>query len=278
MNKATPTRRAPGRQRYIGVIAPYDFALDRELWKWTPTRANLLLTRTAQLGLPSTVEMAEGVSDANTLASGTRALLTTDPDVVLYLCTSGSFVRGVDGERAMRETMIAAGARAAVTTSGALVEATSALGVRRLAVATPYLDNVTAKLHEFLHEAGLDVVGGAGLGIDERIWEVDAATVRRLVFDADRPDADAVFVSCTNLRTYGLIRRFESELGKPVLTANQVSVWAALRAAGLEPPTSKQWLFAAAREGHERLATVSALPAGVGDGVAHAGDSGQRTA
>ncbi|EOM74864.1 maleate cis-trans isomerase family protein [Rhodococcus rhodnii] len=249
------------RQKYIGVISPYDFALDREIWKWTPKRTDLLMTRTSHLGLPSTVAMAEGISDDRTLTSRTRALLTTDPDVVLYLCTSGSFVRGADGERHMRDVMHGAGARRAITTSGSLVDAAAALGVTRLAVATPYLDNVTGCLHEFLHQSGIEVVGGSGLGIDSRIWEVDSARTRELVFAADRPDAEAVFVSCTNLRTYGLIRELEAELGKPVLTANQVSVWNALRVAGIKAPDIKQRLFLETRgPRRERLATVSELP------------------
>ena len=247
MSKATT------RQRYIGVIAPYDFALDREIWKWAPKRVTLMLTRTSHLGLPSTVAMAEGISSEYALRSRTQALLTAEPDVVLYLCTSGSFVRGADAERQMREVMIDAGAREAVTTSGSLVTAAHALGVRRLAVATPYIDTVTDKLRDFLGESGLEVVGDSRLGRDERIWQIETKMIRRLVRAADRPDADAVFISCTNLRTYGLIRELEAELGKPVLTANQVSVWNALRVAGITQPNLEQRLFLDTRSPDQHL-------------------------
>ena len=64
------------------------------------------------------------------------------------------------------------------------------------------------------------------------IWKVPYAVTAQLIRDADSPDAQAVFASCTNLPTYDLIAPLEAELGKPVLTANQVTLWAALRQAG----------------------------------------------
>lgn len=230
-------------QTYLGVIVPYDFALDREIWKWTPKRVSLLVTRTPQLGLPSTVAMAESISDESTIRNATKQLLTTEPAAVVYLCTSGSFIRGASWERYMHEVMTDSGAPATVTTAGALVDACHALGVRRLALATPYLDSVTDRLRAFLDQSNVGVVSSIGLGHAERIWQVPEQHVRELVLASDHPDADAVFISCTNLRTYGLIRELEAELGKPVLTANQVSIWAALRAAGIKQPDIKQRLF-----------------------------------
>ena len=64
------------------------------------------------------------------------------------------------------------------------------------------------------------------------IWKVPYGVTAQLIRDADSPDAQAVFASCTNLPTYDLIAPLEAELGKPVLTANQVTLWAALRRAG----------------------------------------------
>ncbi len=61
-------------------------------------------------------------------------------------------------------------------------------------------------------------------------------SVYELVLAADHPDAEAVFIACTNLTTYDVIGPLERALGKPVLSANQVSIWAALRAAGLPTP------------------------------------------
>jgi maleate isomerase len=230
---ATPARNfGPASQRGIGVVAPFDLALDRELWRWVPDDVSLYITRTPYVAEPVSIELAEAVSDVTAVSQGTRNVLAADPLVVAYACTSGSFVHGVAGERNLAAAMRAAGAPAAVTTSGALLEALTALRVKRVAVATPYVASVTARLHDFLAEAGVATVSSAHLGLAGDIWKVPYETTAQLVRDADSPAADAVFVSCTNLATYDLIAPLELELGKPVLTANQVTMWAALRVAG----------------------------------------------
>lgn len=171
---------------------------------------------------------------------GTLDVLATEPDAVLYLCTSGSFVRGVAGERRMREVMVESGAPAAVTTSGALVDALRHLAVRDVAVASPYLQALRRLLDAFLRAAGFRVVTHYGLDLDQHIWQVSDGVIRDLVLAADRASAEAVFVACTNLPTYDLIAELEAELGKPVLTANQVSLWAALRSTGSTPPVAQR--------------------------------------
>jgi maleate isomerase len=213
----------------VGVIAPYDFALDRELWRWVPGEATLHLIRTAYSPLPVTVEQAELVGDTHEVAQCTKALIAVEPAVMAYACTSGSFVSGCAGERALVSSMLEAGALAAVTTSGALVEALSHRGITRLAVATPYDAAVTARLHDFLEETGVSVTGSAHLGLSGRIWTVPYATTAALIRDATASGCEAVFVSCTNLATYDIIAPLETELGIPVLTANQVTMWAGLR-------------------------------------------------
>lgn len=84
------------------------------------------------------------------------------------------------------------------------------------------------------------------LGLTGDIFRVSHTTVRDLAIAADRPEADVVFLSCTNLRTFGALAEMEEELKKPVLSANQVTVWAPLRAAGLagnwhRPPPVPAW-------------------------------------
>ena len=219
----------PAPQVGIGVVTPFDFALDRELWRWVPDQVSLHVTRTPYVAEPVSIELAEAVSDEAQVRDATRDLLIVEPAVVAYACTSGSFVGGVAGERGLVEAMCGAGAPVAVTTSGALLAALAALRVERVAVATPYVENVTIRLHDFLAEAGFRTVSGAYLGLDRDIWKVPYETTAGLIREADSADAQAVFVSCTNLPTYDLIGPLEQDLGKPVLTANQVTVWAALR-------------------------------------------------
>jgi maleate isomerase len=226
----------------MGVVVPYDFALDRELWRWTPDDVTLHLTRTPSLGMDVSLAMASLVGDEDVVARATTDLSSVSPGVVAYACTSGSFVRGTDGELGLVRAMTAAGAPKAVTTSGAIVEAASFLGVNRLAVATPYDAAVTDRLVEFLDEAGIEVTSSSHLGLASGIWHVPYETSADLVRRADHGSADAVFVSCTNLATYDIIGALERELGKPVITANQVTMWAALDRLGHSANGPGQWL------------------------------------
>lgn len=217
----------------IGVVVPHDMALDAELWRWTPPQVSLHMTRTAWTPLPVGVDMALALGEAELVAPGVRDLSAVEPQLYVYGCTSGSFVRGRAGERELVAAMIDAGAPDAITTSGALLEALLHLGVRRPAVATPYDEDLTELLDTFLDEAGdLEVVSSSQLGLDHDVWKVPYPVVTDLIVQADRDDADAVVVSCTNLATYDVIADLEAELGKPVITANQATMWAALRRVG----------------------------------------------
>ena len=222
----------PLHQTGIGVVAPHDFALDRELWRWVPDDISLHITRMPHLSLAATMEMAVHVSDPALVARGVTDVHAVSPLVTAYACTSGSFVGGLAGEGALVAAMRDAGAAAAVTTSGALLSALRHLALTRIATATPYTADLTAGLSGFLAEAGVDVVAAAGLGLISDIWTVPYDVTARLVRDTDTDDAQAVFISCTNLPTYDVIAALEAELGKPVLTANQVTIWSALTVIG----------------------------------------------
>ncbi|GAB2845661.1 aspartate/glutamate racemase family protein [Streptomyces deserti] len=222
----------PSPQRGVGVVAPFDFALDRELWRWVPDEVSLHLTRTPYVPVEVSLDLARLVSEHETLSEAVRTLTAIGPEAVAYACTSGSFVGGIAGERAMCEAMTRAGTVPSVTTSGALLEALAELDVRRLALVTPYTVSVTRSLEEYVAEAGVAVAGCAFMGLTRHIWKVPYRKVVEMARSAVRPDADALFISCTNLPTYDVIPQLEAELRIPVISANQVTMWAALRRLG----------------------------------------------
>ncbi|MFD7294612.1 aspartate/glutamate racemase family protein [Streptomyces sp. NPDC059897] len=222
----------PKPQRGVGVVAPFDFALDRELWRWVPDHVSLHLTRTPFVPVEVGLDLARLVSEHETLGEAVRALGATEPEVLAYACASGSFVGGLAGERAMSAAMRRAGELPAVTTSGALLEALSELGARRIALVTPYTRSVTESLEEYLAEAGITVTGRAFLGLTRHIWKVPYRDVAAMAREAGSAGADALFISCTNLPTYDVIPQLEAELRVPVISANQVTMWAALARLG----------------------------------------------
>ena len=222
----------PLQQAGIGVVVPYDFALDRELWRWLPNDVSLHITRLPYAPMPATMEMAVHISDPEHAAQCVTDVSAVGPLVTAYACTSGSFVGGPLAEQALVEAMLAAGSPLALTTSGALLSALRYLGYTRIATATPYTADLTVGLTAFLGESGIEVTAAAGLGLTSDIWTVPHDVTAQLVRETDTADAQAVFISCTNLPTYDVIADLEHELGKPVLTANQVTMWHSLSLIG----------------------------------------------
>ncbi|MFE7773075.1 decarboxylase [Streptomyces sp. NPDC057445] len=250
----------PAPQRGIGVVAPFDFALDRELWRWVPDDVSLRLTRTPFVPVEVSLDLARLVSEHETLGDAVRALSVSEPEVIAYACTSGSFVGGLAGERAMCEAMTRAGEVASLTTSGALLEALEELGARRIALVTPYTESVTGALEEYLGEAGVAVTGRAFLGLTRHIWKVPYRSVVDMARQAVVGAADALFISCTNLPTYDAIPQLEAELRMPVISANQVTMWAALRRIGVYAVGPYQALLMDTAGQHEEPPPAPAPP------------------
>jgi len=223
----------------IAVVVPHDMVLDHELWRWAPADTCLLFNRTPFTDRAVTLEMAEEISETAVVAQAVRDLAAADPHLYVYACTSGSFVHGRHGERRLAAAMSRAGGAPAITTSGAVLESLSALGVSRVSVATPYDVALAARFGSFLAEAGITVVSTGDLGLGHHIWEVSYETTLELVRAADTDAAEAVVVSCTNLATYDIIGRLEAELGKPVISANRATMETALRIVGRTPPAAE---------------------------------------
>lgn len=228
----------------IGLVAPFDFALDRELWRWLDERACLHSTRLPYLPEPVTVRLASALADPHGVRRATRDVLAPEPRVVAYACASGSFVAGAAGEATLVAAMLETGAPAAVTTSGALLSALTELGIRRVAVISPYVREVTARLLGYLAEFGVTATASDGQGMLAEGRKLSYSDVLRAIAGVDIGGADALFVACNNVPTYDVVAPLERRLSIPVLTANQVTMWAALRAAGVESTAAPGLLFA----------------------------------
>jgi len=169
-------------------------------------------------------------------------------EVVMWACTSGSFVFGWDGAHKQVDEIRRELGVPASSTSLAFVEALRALDVRRVAVAATYPPDVAERFAEFLAVDGAEVVSLTSEEIltAEEVGRLDRDRVMRFVSAADRQDADAVLVPDTALHTAAWLTDIEAAVGKPVLTANQVTFWQALRPAGRVPRAAQLGrLFAA---------------------------------
>ena len=159
-------------------------------------------------------------------------------DVMAFACTASSFVDGVEGETELRNRIERAGEAKAVTTSGAVAEALRTLGIRRVAVATPYPEELNVLERQFLEDEGIEVLSVAGMGIVDAfsIGKVTPQETHEFARRVWREDADGMFISCTNLRTIDVLARLEAELGVPVVSSNLATFRGCLRALGHRGP------------------------------------------
>ncbi len=190
------------------------------------------------------------VGSEQVLADGARAL--GEVDSVLWACTSGSFVFGWSGARDQVEKLQAVTGKPTSSTSFAFVHAAALLGLRRVAVAATYPADVAEHFVEFLRAGDLEVVRLSSRGI---VTAAEVGTLGReevLSFAAANDDdqAEALLMPDTALHTAAWLEDIEQRLGKPVLTANQVSAWEALRLAGAG--TSREGLGTLFRTGTGR--------------------------
>lgn len=172
------------------------------------------------------------------LLAGAAQLEGCGVDAVVWACTSGSFVFGWDGAWTQVTELAAATGVPASSTSWGFVEATRALGVRNVAVAATYPDDVALRFEEFLARGKIDVVTRTAQDIltAAEVGTVDRDRVLAFVRAGDDPRAEAILVPDTALHTVDIVSELEADRGKPVLTANQVSVWEGLRIAGALAP------------------------------------------
>lgn len=217
---------------YPGFAAEDDYP---RLAERLPSRPTVELVHTSVGEDAHRIDALLDLGGPERLADGAQQL-DGKVDAVIWACTSGSFVFGWDGAR---EQANALGKRLGVpasSTSFAFVEAIRAIGATRVAIAATYPDDVANAFADFLGEAGIEVtsVGSEGIITATEVGTFDAERVLAFVAAADHPDAEAILVPDTALHSVDVVDRLEERLGKPVLTANQVTMWHALRLVGVD--------------------------------------------
>ncbi|CAL9464483.1 maleate cis-trans isomerase family protein [Streptomyces sp. enrichment culture] len=173
------------------------------------------------------------MGSAGRLATGVQELRHAGAEAVVWACTSGSFVYGWDGAQEQVRTLARTAGMPASSTSFAFVHAVRELGVRRVAIGATYPEDVAQLFAQFLRSDGVDVVSVSSSGVitAAEVGTWGESELLALARNSDHPDAEALLLPDTALHTAAHIPALEKELGKPVLTANQVTVWEALRLA-----------------------------------------------
>lgn len=202
----------------------------------------------ASLGLPGVawhyarIPMAI-TTNAQTLTSmhadlhSTAALIPKDFNLnaMGYACTSASTLIGDD--RVAAQIHMAHPGVPCTNPILAGVTGLKQLGCRQIALLTPYAVEVTSEMAAHFERQRI-VVAQVGSFLEPNELKVPRISTESIV-DAARelgqsPDCDGVFIACTSLRTFSVVKQLEVELGKPVVTSNQSMAWHMLRLAGIE--------------------------------------------
>lgn len=165
-------------------------------------------------------------------------LATAAVDVLVWGCTSGSFIHGPSFNEQTIAKLERKTGIPTVTTSQAIIDALRVLGCRRISVVTPYVDKTNQLLRDFLAAHDIEVLR---LETFDMLDQFEHATIEpweiyRKARAAYAKAADGLFIACTQLRTLEILEPLENDLGIPVTAANPASFWQAIRRAGLSEP------------------------------------------
>ena len=220
----------------VGVVwpGPYTRGDFDEVNRFMPAGVTMRMVEAGsgdqgEITLENVLELPEN----HNIERAANELVPLGVSAIAYACTSGSYVRGVGGDRDIADRISTATGAPATTTSSATISALRELGVTRVAVLSPHVDELNDRLGRFLEDSGFHVVRMKGLNKGGGIDLIAPGTTRETVVrEVDCREADGVFISCTSMRTASILEEMERTIDKPVVAATQATAWELLCLAG----------------------------------------------
>jgi maleate isomerase len=221
----------PLASKRIGLLVPSsNTTVEPEFYRALPPDVSLHVAR-----LPIEQVTPDRVAEmVDPLETEAKKLATANVDVIVLGAAAPSFLKGRGYDREVAARIEKATGKPATTASTALLAALDALGARRIALGTAYSSKVNDIAIGFLSANGIEVVRTECLGLVDNleIGRLDVETAYEVGRKVDCTEAQAVTFLCTNWQSMAIIERLEREIGKPVLSSTQFSVWAALKKVG----------------------------------------------
>lgn len=219
-----------GWRAKVGLLTPsINTIVEHDFNRMAPPGISIHVSRVAtevEGHLEVLEDMGHHAKDAAVLLSHAR------PDVVVFGCTSGSFINGHEWTARIEQEIAEVSGCPCVSTARAMVLALAELNIRRVAVLTPYVRPTNERLRNYLAAANIEVTDLKGLEMLDMYSHADVPS--DLLYTEARKlrhrDAEAIFIACTQMKTIDIIEVLEQDVRKPVVTAVQASFWAALNA------------------------------------------------
>jgi len=148
-----------------------------------------------------------------------------DYDLLVYACTSGSIRIGDKNISTLINKSFPK--IRVITFAPAIISAIANLKINNLQLITPYLQEVNDDFIKFLNTHSIDVIDSYGMNIndDYEISNVQESTIYNITKKMNNPKSECIFISCTNLKSIGVIKQLERELKKPIITSHQILLW-----------------------------------------------------
>lgn len=228
-----------GRRARLGLIVPSNnTTVEPEFIRLVPEGVNCFATRTMIVETDDPELKARTILDMHArIDDAAREVASLEADAIGYVCTSGSFLDGDDSDRTVCARLTDATGVPTITTSTAVVVALRTLGIRKVALATPYITQVSRGLRVYLEDAGFEIAAHRDLELLSNLAKgrLGPEVSEELVRAMDLGDADGVFISCTNWRTIEAVDALERDLGVPVVSSNLATAWLMLALASELP-------------------------------------------
>ena len=212
----------------LGIIVPsWNTVMEYELQRMGGEGVSIHSQR-----IRHTADTEENLAWLSTQAPAAAELLAhAKVDAICYGCTGSGFLKTPEADLQLAAELERATGIPSVTSSAAIVGALRSLRAKKISVASPYEPWLNEKLRAYLEAAGFEIVAMKGLATQAH-GSVTTDTVKALALEVLRPQTEAVFISCSNLRTLDIIEAVEREAGKPVVSSNQAAMWGTLRRIG----------------------------------------------
>ncbi len=213
------------------VLIPNEQTIEVDMIKMAPPGVGVYFSRAV---MPHEISTAALAQCGDSLADTARRILPDDElGVVCFACTSGSVAVGE--EKCIRELNRGAPTAKATTLVGGVRKALQSLGAKKIVVGTPYADELNNSVARYLTATGFELLDFQGLNLDydHEMIRVAPDFLVEFACAIDKPDADAVLISCGALRAVEVVEEIEQKLGKPVVCSNQAMMWDCLRLAGV---------------------------------------------
>ena len=223
------------RARLGFLIPPGNPTVEPEMIAMAPPGVSVHFSRMVAGGAAGTHHGQEerNRSQIEHIGESAALLAMVKPNVMMLAHTATSYTLGRRAEADLLQRLQSQYAIPAATAFGSVTAALNALGVKRLALGTPYSEEITLKGKEHLEDCGFEVVSYERLKNVTDIYAETAERAYQLGRSVDKPEAQAVFLSGTGMPTIEILEVLERDLGKPVLSAASAMMWHALRLAGV---------------------------------------------